>query len=401
MSDTLTVRVYNVRFGDAILLTVPDRDPVSGEATPRRILIDVGNVPTSLDREGGDDSVFQPVIEDILEQLDGSPLDLYVMTHEHLDHVAGLPYVAWKAHVRDFADRFAANHVWLTGSAAPDYYETHPDAEKLRLGFEAMYRQVCSWLTLNAAAAAPNLLRMLHNNDPSKTGPCVDYLRSLNPDHTAYVHRGVDLSGRHPFKEASFEIWAPEEDTSTYYGRFQPLALGEADAPAAAETESRASAPLIQAPPQGVDLGAFLNLVRARENGVADNLLAIDKAANNTSIVFVLAWRGWRLLFAGDAEIRSWRTMEKNGVLSPVHFLKVAHHGSHNGTPDDDILEAILPAAAHDARRRSAAISLWRDTYSGIPDEPTAARLSSRCELHSTLDPENEQELYYELTFEG
>jgi len=25
--DTLRVRAYNVRFGDAILVTVPDRDP--------------------------------------------------------------------------------------------------------------------------------------------------------------------------------------------------------------------------------------------------------------------------------------------------------------------------------------------------------------------------------------
>src|SRR3712207_7480481 len=33
----------------------------------------------------------------------------------------------------------------------------------------------------------------------------------------------------------------------------------------------------------------------------------------------------------------------REGVLEPVHFLKVAHHGSHNGTPDGEILDAILP----------------------------------------------------------
>ena len=27
MSDALNVRIYNVRFGDAILVTVPDKDP--------------------------------------------------------------------------------------------------------------------------------------------------------------------------------------------------------------------------------------------------------------------------------------------------------------------------------------------------------------------------------------
>ena len=57
-----------------------------GEA--RHILIDVGNVTG----HGGDVDVFKPVLEDIFRELDGQPLDLYVMTHEHMDHVKGLLY---------------------------------------------------------------------------------------------------------------------------------------------------------------------------------------------------------------------------------------------------------------------------------------------------------------------
>ena len=44
MSDKLRVRLYNIRFGDAVLVTVPDN------GTTRHILIDVGNV---LVGEGG------------------------------------------------------------------------------------------------------------------------------------------------------------------------------------------------------------------------------------------------------------------------------------------------------------------------------------------------------------
>src|SRR5206468_9988158 len=58
MTDRLRVRLYNVRFGDAILVTVPDRDPATNVVTKRHILIDVGNV---LNKEGGDDTVFKPV----------------------------------------------------------------------------------------------------------------------------------------------------------------------------------------------------------------------------------------------------------------------------------------------------------------------------------------------------
>jgi len=91
--------------------------------------------------------------------------------------------------------------------------------------------------------------------------------------------------------------------------------------------------------------------------------------------------------------------MNREGVLEPVHFLKVAHHGSHNGTPADEVFEAILPEVPPDARARHAAVSTWRDTYSGIPHAPTDARLAARCTLHSTLDDPDAP--FYELEFPG
>jgi beta-lactamase superfamily II metal-dependent hydrolase len=115
--------------------------------------------------------------------------------------------------------------------------------------------------------------------------------------------------------------------------------------------------------------------------------------------VFALEWRGWRLLFTGDAEIRSWKTMAREGALKPVHLLKVSHHGSHNGTPTDDIFEAILPAAPPDNRARHAVISTWEDTYPGIPHSPTNTRLAERATVHTTLDKRND--LFYEVTFPG
>jgi hypothetical protein len=138
-------------------------------------------------------------------------------------------------------------------------------------------------------------------------------------------------------------------------------------------------------PPAGVDAGAFQDLVDARRNGFSDNLLAIDKAANNTSVVFLLKWRGHKLLFSGDAEVGSWRKMKDNNALSAVEFLKVSHHGSHNGTPAEDTLDLVMPKAAG-KKGRTAAISTWEKTYSGIPHTPTNDKLTARCTLCSTLD---------------
>jgi hypothetical protein len=46
----------------------------------------------------------------------------------------------------------------------------------------------------------------------------------------------------------------------------------------------------------------------------------------------------------GDAELESWDMMQRKcgSELKPVDFLKVAHHGSHNGTPLE-LLDRLLP----------------------------------------------------------
>jgi beta-lactamase superfamily II metal-dependent hydrolase len=112
-----------------------------------------------------------------------------------------------------------------------------------------------------------------------------------------------------------------------------------------------------------------------------------DKAPHNSSVVFCVHWRGKKLLFAGDAGLGSWRMMAKEVVLEPVDFIKVSHHGSHNGTPDDEVFDAILPAGP--VAGRCGAVSQWEKTYSGIPHASTNQRRSARCALRSTLDDPN------------
>ncbi|MGD2066405.1 MAG: hypothetical protein PVI43_04455, partial [Candidatus Bathyarchaeota archaeon] len=86
--DQLRIRAYNVLFGDAFLITFPEVDE-NGKTAIRNILIDFGNLPSFAGAAGAND-VFKPIIEDIVKELKGQPLDLYVMTHEHMDHVQGL-----------------------------------------------------------------------------------------------------------------------------------------------------------------------------------------------------------------------------------------------------------------------------------------------------------------------
>jgi beta-lactamase superfamily II metal-dependent hydrolase len=400
--DKLRVRAYNVRFGDAILVSVPDKT-AGGAPKLRHILIDVGNALGG-GNQGGLDTVFEPVIKNILEVLDGEPLDLYIMTHEHMDHVQGLLYAANQRKEKMntvLKDELKVTYAWLTASADPEYYDNYEDAEKEKKKETKAFADIGRYLQASEKLAPTTpenawFRALMHNNNTLETADYIDYLRGLAPKNkTFYVHRETKLKGKHPFREAKLSIWAPEADTSIYYGRFKPMALNVSSGDGAAATPSL-TAPI---PPPGVDAGAFYQLVEARQNGYVENLLAIDKAKNNTSLVFCLEWRQWKLLFSGDAEERSWKEMNKQEVLQPVHFLKISHHGSHNGTPAIDLIEKIMPKNPSDRRKRSALVSTCEKTYGGIPHGETIDLLKTRCEVNSTEPLENGA--FLDIEFEG
>jgi beta-lactamase superfamily II metal-dependent hydrolase len=379
--NALRVRIYDVKFGDAMLISVP-----RSNGDYDHVLIDVGNVASG---EGGDNSVFIPVVEDVLTVLDGTPLHLYISTHEHLDHVQGLLYAAREMQKespsRDLKSLLQVERVWLSASAAPDYYERFPDAEKqkkLRAGYFAGLDAAGLGLLPMAFQA------MAANNNPGKTGDCVDFVRGL-VDTPTYVHRGIDADALHQLQDVRIRVLAPEEDASVYY-RASPRHMGSLDIgrdDGELDGLGKVASAALPAAPAGVDAMAFRNLwEQLRDGSLEEVLLQIDKAANNTSIVFELNWAGWTLLFTGDAELRSWEQLSRHGVLAPAHFLKVSHHGSHNGTPDEDILDQVLPSAY--AGERWVVVSSCDGTYGGIPHAPTDAKLRARAQhfLHTKHD---------------
>ncbi len=395
MSD-LVVRLYNVRFGDAVLVMIPEK--AGGHDVVRTILFDFGN---ALSKEGGVDSVLEPVIDDIKATLAGKQLDLYVLTHEHLDHAQGFFYSK-----KEFGKTIKAKQVWLTGSADPTYYDDnkHPGAKQEKKAAFAAYR--AAMVRLNALPAVSFFTAVLMaNNNPRSTFDCVKFLREelAKPEDVHFVDRTTDLSPLQPAKSAKLTLWAPEENTADYYGKFKPLAasLGFGDNVKFDDLDLGLKEPKdleLPQPPPGVDAGAFYNLLDVRHSNAASTLLNIDQAANNTSVVTLIEWKGWRLLFTGDAEKRSWRQMDKLGLVQPVHFLKVSHHGSHTGMPPEEILEKLLPMPASSAgKKRKSAVSTYPGNYDFVPHEDTLKELKKRTRLTSTLDEPTE--LFKEIRF--
>jgi len=373
MASELRIRVYNVLFGDAILLAIPEVDSAGNDVTVN-VLIDVGN---ALAGAGGRDEALEPVLKNIRDELGGKPIDLYIMTHEHMDHVQGLLYGARKLGVE-----FEALYVWMTASSEGEgYYGRFPNAKRKRLAGLAAYDSVAAFLKKSAVPIPTGIQALLDINNPRATKDCVDYIskRGVEGIKPLYVHRTNDVSGRHPFQRTNVRVLAPEEDTSIYYGALPPRTLGAfLDGAAPLSLDARA-----MTPPAGVSAGDFFDLIEFRSSGMAANLRTIDKAANNSSIAIELEWNGWRLLFPGDAEEKSWELMDRESGLQPVHFLKISHHGSKNGSPPHQI-DKVLPEQSPDGRPRFAVVSTREGAYSGVPDPDTLTLVEGRAHLDDT-----------------
>ena len=163
--ESLKIRAYNVGFGDAFLISIPDRGK-NGNTVIRTILIDVGNV---LFGEGGRDDYFEPILKNLKSSIDGKAIDLFIMTHEHLDHVQGLFYGA--THLDPPID-LPVRYSWLTASSEGDpYYERFPEAKRKRMAMISDYNDAHRFLMALMAEgqSIPDAARSLLINNNSKS----------------------------------------------------------------------------------------------------------------------------------------------------------------------------------------------------------------------------------------
>jgi beta-lactamase superfamily II metal-dependent hydrolase len=381
MSRPILVRAYVVGFGDCILLTLPD-----GNQT-RNILIDFGRAPndaSSLQR-------FPEIARDIARRT-GKHLDLLIMTHEHLDHMEGF------YREREVFDQFQVDRVWMSLPSDPDYYRNHPKA-KVQKRLRASLASFAAQARRRGLVLHPGFQSLLENNLSNVDR--IDYLRKLGKKPVAYLARGEGAAATTLFKNIKIRVLAPEPDVSVYYSakaRENALMTALAETMGAGRvkgndgTGTRWDFPSVPRAEQD-DLGGlspsdFERLRRTiREDGVAAARF-IDRAQNNTSLCLLIEAAGKRLLLPGDAELESWEMIAKKckADLKPVDFLKVSHHGSHNGTPLD-LLDSLLPVS-----RKSKAqllVSTKKNVYgtqNPVPDTSLLEELKRRCRKLVTTD---------------
>jgi beta-lactamase superfamily II metal-dependent hydrolase len=320
------VRMYNVGFGDAFLVTVPRR------GRPWRMLVDCG-----VHMHGASDHGLDTIVEDIIDTVaadsDARPrIDVVVATHRHRDHIAGFDNERWHD--------VEVGEVWLPWVEDPE----DADAVALR------NRQQAAALNLHTHFAADG------------DGEVADFvLNSLSNDDAMWVlqngfagsptRRYISAMGAkaHPIpgvRGGCVYFLGPPRDPRNLAAMDPPKAqrwLG----PSAAGGEASAGElfPGFAVPAADFSrvyphLAVDDKLLASFREEPVDTLTAaslLDRAVNNTSVMFLLQVGDALLLFPGDAQWGAWQPLlddvDVRSLLTRTTLYKISHHGSHNGTP--------------------------------------------------------------------
>jgi len=375
-SAGVRIRAYNVRFGDCVLVSFGARD------AEKHVLIDFGNSPSMVRRQGGRNDVFAPVARDLARRAKPR-IDLLVMSHEHLDHMEGF------FSERGVFDGLPIGEVWMPAMSAPDYYRRHPNCEPERRARLALLDTALRWEADGRFARLPEPLRALVANNVLALAneDRIDYLRKRVPKKALrYLsRRRTAVRSAALGSGVEIEVLAPERDASVYYGARDRRFWLDVAGRLGATTSRRRKPPAPGAPksPRHMAPDEFAALRDAIGELDLAALLAIDKAANNTSLVLRITIGGKVLLFPGDAEAESWAIMKAKQLLCPVDFLNLAHHGSGNGMPFEGEAD-VLGLLAKPRRKTVALVSTCRGVYGDtreteIPQHRLMDRLATIC----------------------
>jgi beta-lactamase superfamily II metal-dependent hydrolase len=399
-SRQVTIRMYNVGFGDAFLVLVPDGNQ------QRRILFDCGSI------EAVPGVTMSHVVDRIVRDVtdaDGVPrIDVVVATHRHKDHVSGFGQAAW--------DGVEVREVWMPWTEHP----TDAEARRIRDSQSRLALTLNIALTTKATALSEvqkeemsryqdlvsnvlllsndKAMKTLHSGFsgnppryflPEKTGRNRTFETDVLPVELMPNARGEPRRRNRTFETdvlpgVKVHILGPSRERDVIrdmnppkgesFLRLHGVVSEQAGAPPAPfPHEFRQASRMVGEPVSQQDLEEIRRAGSLSELAVA---VALDKAVNGTSLMLILEVAGTYLLFPGDAQWGTWNAAledpEWRELLTRVSFYKIGHHGSHNATPKD-FVEALIPAGMC-----AMASTLTREIWPDIPRLPLLERLVAK-----------------------
>jgi hypothetical protein len=368
----VTVRMYQVGFGDCFLLSVR-----YGPAEERHVLIDFGQksgVRRRIGQPAMGSKALTAVARDIADRVGDAGLAGIVVSHRHEDHVSGFGVDEAAGIIADLKPR-AVLRSWTEDPKAPvDKSKAAPPSHRYMAGLGAANDMAAMLATapfaLQRTAAGRELRRLAAAQIPNAAaiaaldamgGPAnggqSEFLAAAGPGEapTTTALAGllpgvrIDVLGP-PRPEVWPDIARQREDDPDYWIAMHgslgsplwttdPAAADDADD---ADDEDDGTSTAIE---QLVEAGPARWLVERLRNQQARSLLRIvrwlDRSLNNTSVILLFTIGERRLLFPGDAQIENWLYAieahpEHERIwddLGRLDLYKVGHHGSRNATP--------------------------------------------------------------------
>lgn len=358
----LTLRIYQVGFGDCFLLTFhyPSKD--------RHILIDFGSTATP---EGSGPNLMLRVAQDIQAQC-GGKLHAVVATHRHKDHISGFATSNGKGTgdiIRSCQPDVVIQPWTEDPKAQPDATDSTALSEEVKnkkaftaalqsmhAVSEAVVAEAQHMSQLNLGQSLVQQLAFLGDDNLSNRS-AIENLMTMGK-RNFYVHYGTKsgletiLPGVKtyvlgpPNLKQSEEIRSERPKDAAEFWQLQAMFWqSQAVAGQHTMTAGRALFPNAQSSPGGQTPPHTRWFVRHMRKVRGEQLLgmvrALDQAMNNTSVILLFEIGNKRFLFPGDAQIENWsyalNTAEDKAAvrrrLKQTNLYKVGHHGSLNATP--------------------------------------------------------------------
>lgn len=374
MSDnpTATVRMYNMGFGDAFLITVID----GGHTW--RMLIDCGAHSQGLARPIRES--VATIISDLAATCPNFKphLDVLVATHHHADHISGFAVDAW--------EQVQVDEVWLP--FVED--EQDADAKYLRTNQVAAANSLQALITRRTRALDaghwPQALYAAQAFATNSMGneAATNRLLGRNGQHFAQPHRvrflpstNVDANSVKVSERATLHVLGPsrlQEDLKLMNPPRNAgwLQLNTGDYDSGPANHEPFDADYLVDNAQVATLPASLTASwetlhlnsLSNDEGLLSAASILESAVNNTSLFLVLDVNGKTFIFPGDAQYGAWQHVLNNPqnkeLLGNAAFYKIGHHGSYNATPRQFITDiwtdggyAMLPWGL---------VKRWKDT---------------------------------------
>ncbi|HEU4768276.1 MAG TPA: hypothetical protein VFS77_12915 [Pyrinomonadaceae bacterium] len=347
---SLTIRSYQVGFGDCYLLTFR----YDGKNKDRHVLIDFGSTGQP---KGAGENLMLRVAQDIKQQCNGK-LHAVVATHRHKDHISGFATNKKGTASGDVIASCKPDVVLQPWTEHPDARVNATQAPTLMTPNHAFVGALHNMHAISAAVLeeahsrkrmlSPVLFRELtflgddnlSNESAVKNlmgmGKKNYYLNYGSKSGLERVLPGVKTTvlGPPTLKQSS-EIKIQRSRDEDEFWMFQALANQFVLKPEARIFRRARTYSTLAAPPF---TRWFIKRMRSiRGEQLLGIVRALDKVMNNTSLILLFEVNGKKLLFPGDAQIENWSyALSKPAVrrlLSKVNVYKVGHHGSRNATP--------------------------------------------------------------------